>query len=369
MSYKVEKKRVLIIAANGMGNSGVPNVYMQIIRNLSDKCVFDLVITRADYYFKNEFLSFGGRLYLFEQKLLTNKLKRIFWRIFGASNYIKKKMAEIFKNKKYDIIHSFKESESWMYLKIAKKYGVKNRIIHNNRQKDNYKSIFSKLFIHLAIKKSLKYSTNNISVSNDAGRSFFGKAQFEIVHNTFDEKTFYFRESKNYQDYPFLLQIGTFLPVKNQLFSLDVLSILKTTFPRIKMLFVGKPYDSVYYSAFTKKIESLNLSENIIIQNDFEKKQDILDNVTYTLMPSIKEGLPLVAIESQSVGIKVFASKGVPNEINAGNVEFNELNQNLWASNIVEDFKKNFNKRKLVSMDNFSLEKFINCFIKLYSLI
>ena len=56
-------KRVLIVAADGLTKSGVPNVFINIIRNMSNKgYVFDvLYFDEKDAFYKKEIESFGGK--------------------------------------------------------------------------------------------------------------------------------------------------------------------------------------------------------------------------------------------------------------------------------------------------------------------
>lgn len=354
----MEKKKVLIIAANDMGNSGVPNVYMQIIRNLHDEYAFDILITREGYFYRNEFLSYGGSIYLIKEKIYKNKLKRIWWRLIGLPTQTKKELKRIFINTKYDIIHSFKESDSWIYFKEAKKYGINKRIIHNNRIKEKGDSLFSSLHIFLSLKKSIRLSTDKISVSKVSGISFFKNRHFEIIYNTFNEKEYYFTNNKNLGNSLTLLQIGTFLPLKNQLFSLDIISILVDEYPDLKAVFIGKIYDKKYYKLFIEKIDELHLSERIKIFDGDTNQKEILQQVTFTLMPSSTEGFSITAVESQACGIRVFASNGVPSEVDLGNITFLPLNANKWASEISESFRKHRNQRNKVDTTKFSRSAF-----------
>ncbi len=362
----MEKKKVLIIAANDMGNSGVPNVFMQIVRNLHDKYSFDIIVTRENYFYKDEFLSYGGNIFLIKEKFYKNKFKRIWWRLFGTNKNTKKELDQIFHLTKYDIVHSFKEAESWIYLREAKRFGIKKRIIHNNRQKEKAKSMFIEMFNSVSLKKSLRLSTDNVSVSEVSGKSFFGNNAFEILYNTYSEEKYFYRENAAKKNELTLLQVGTFLPLKNQVFSLDVTSLLKEKYPNIRAVFIGNVFDENFYSLFNKKLKKLNLHNNVDVLNGNVDQTEFLNKATFTLMPSICEGLSLTAIESQVCGIKVFASTGLPTEVDIGNVVFLPLDAELWANSIVYSFETRKNERIKVDSSKFSNKSFKEKMLLIY---
>lgn len=362
----MEKKNVLIIAANGMGNSGVPNVFMQIVRNLSNEYNFDILLTREDYYYRDEFLSFGGQIFLSKEKNFKNKFKRIIWRLIGSRCQVKKALKEIFKRKEYSIVHSFKESESGIYLKIAKKYGINRRIVHNNRQKENFSNFLLNLYQKRMISKTIKYSTNNISVSKLSGDSFFKDKQYRVVYNAINLDKYYFRDSVESSKLN-LLQIGTFLPLKNQIFSLEVIKILHDKYPNLTASFIGSIYDNNYYEKFVSLVEKFKLQNNVHIYDGNKEQSTFLDNATITMMPSTSEGLGLTIIESQACGITVFASSTITKEVDLGNVRYLDLDANRWAEEIDRYFLAHKNKRHQVDVSKFSSDAFSKAIRAIYS--
>lgn len=361
------KKRVLLIAANDMGNSGVPSVYMQIVRNLSDKYIFDIVITRENYFYKDEFLSYGGNIFLIKEKTYKSLSKRLWWRFFEMPKRIKEEMSNILLSNKYDIVHSFKETESCYYLQVAKKYNVNKRIVHNNRQFEMPNNILARQYIKYCLKKTLKYSTDNITISSPCGKTFFGKKSFSVIFDTYDENKYKFGRCLLKSEQLHLLQVGTFLPLKNQLFTLDVIKKISFQYPNVVISFIGKVFDKDYYNLFLQRIRALQLEKNVNIYEHNIDQLPILSTTTFTLVPSFKEGLSLTAIESQACGIKVFASNGVPLEVNCGNVIFLELNSDNWASEILKTFESVHNERTKVDMSKFSQTTFTSKIKTIYN--
>lgn len=362
----IERKRVLLIAANDMGKSGVPNVYMNIVRNLSNDYIFDIVISRENYYYKNEFLSYGGNIYLIKERLYNNKFKRIFWRLFGSPFVISNTLKGICKNNHYSIIHSFKGNESAPYFRIAKKFSINNRILHINSCWENTSNPLSQFFIKMERLKTIKYSTNHIAVSKLAGDTYFKNLKYNVIYNTYDEKDCVYCENDSQN--LVLLQIGTTMPIKNQLFSIQVLSKIKTIYPDCHLIFITTPYDSRYDRQCRKEIEKLKLWNNVTFLPPNINQNELYKQATFVLLPSLQEGFSLVTVESQARGVHTFISDTISKEIDCGNVSYLKLDTQLWAKTIIAYYKHNNNKRKKVDMSKFSLCRFIDSIYEIYNI-
>ena len=118
-------KKVLIVACNDLGNGGVQHVIMDIVRNLSDKFHFDIVLfSDKESYYEPEFKKYG-RIFRIPHKgangSFRSKLDKYirFHRLYLG---IKKILKE---NGPYDIIHCHMANAAYFYFKVAKKYGIK----------------------------------------------------------------------------------------------------------------------------------------------------------------------------------------------------------------------------------------------------
>ena len=352
----MKKEKILIIAANDLGKSGVPNVIMQIVRNLSEKYTFDILLTRNSDYYKREFLSYGGKIFTLNELKPSNKIKYFIWRIFKYKKETKKFLKKILLANNYLIIHSFKETDSWLYLKQGKKYGVKKRIIHNNRVISFPKNILKKYIVKNNIRKSIKNSTKLVSVSQQAGVSFFGKKSFNVILNSFEENKFKFLQTNPKKMN--IVQVGTFLPLKNQIFTIEVLKLIKEKYNDFLCFFIGTIYDKNYYEIFLSKVRKYNLDNNVKILNFNANQLEIFKDVAFSFIPSIEEGLSLVAIEAQACGIKVFASNTVPKDVDLGNVLFLDLDPKIWAKNFLLSVSKSYTRKK-IDTSKFSTKNFI----------
>ena len=83
-------------------------------------------------------------------------------------------------------------------------------------------------------------------------------------------------------------------------------------------------------------IEDLQLRDNINLLGFQPHVEQILPCCDYFLLPSKREGAPLVLIEAQAAGLTCFASDRVPDIVDCGGVTFIELEKTAdeWAEKI-----------------------------------
>ena len=118
----MEPIRILQVVPN-MNAGGLENLIMNIYRNIDRKKVqFDfLVHYEKRCFFDDEIEKLGGKIYRFSVREDNNVIKYI------------KDLKKFFKtHKEYKVIHGHMASLGFIYLKIAKKYGVPIRIAHSH---------------------------------------------------------------------------------------------------------------------------------------------------------------------------------------------------------------------------------------------
>lgn len=313
------KKRVLLTSPAALNNGGVQHVIMTIVRNLSKLYNFDILVFN-DYqnFYKNEFLSYGGRIYLFNRNQHKSLLKKLIARFVYNKN-LYSFCLNLFSYNKYDIIHCNNQFSSGVILKAAKKYKVPIRICHSHgtyKSEGLIRDIF-KEFDRISIRKC---SNCLIACSMLSGQSFFGNnSKFRIIYNSYDEKKISF--SNKSPSNLTLVQIGMFGDNKNQSFSLDVLYNLRFKIPNVILRLVGTG-DS---SFLLNKVHQLNLQKNVIFHNHDIDKSFLFENSTYLIMPSKSEGFPITLLEAQASGMYCFASNSIVDSVNCGGVIFCKL--------------------------------------------
>lgn len=352
-----------------MSLSGVPVVYMSIIRNLHEEYKFDIILLKDnDMYFKEEFLSYGGNLHIFNCQKPRNFFKKIVWFLGGFNKKAKKFLREKIDLSKYCAIHSFNETQSYPFLKEAKRCGIKTRIIHFNSPDSAYprpNSLKSKIIRKNQI-HSLKLCTNLIFVSKQCLKYSDYKNKGVVIYNTFDESK-YTGIIQNTTNSFCLCQVGTIAARKNLLFSLKVLKNIKETYPNVKLMIVGKEVEDGYLNILKEFITKNELSDNVAFLPTNFDQNELFKQTTFSILPSTLESFGLVLIEAQICGIHCFASNLLPKDTDMGNIDYLELDEKLWSERIISCYEKNGNRRKEpINKDRFLTKTFISQIKDLY---
>ncbi len=245
---------------------------------------------------------------------------------------------KLVKRTQYDAIHIHANSSLVsILLKIAKKNGVKIRIVHSHSTSCNFPLINKFLW-----KKIIKYSTKRLACSNDAGRHMFGCNDFSFVPNGIDEAKCRYsqndrkviREKYGIGDEYLIGHIGTFSDVKNHEFLLRIFHELKKENFNFKAIFIG---DGPLKENIINLSDDLNLKENIIFAGKIPAAYTYISAMDLFVLPSKFEGLPVCMIEAQSVGVPVIYSNTISDQIrvNENIMSLPIDDHKVWANEII----------------------------------
>ena len=266
----------------------------------------------------------------------------IFWEVFYSWKFIRKNINH------YSLLHTF--GNTWTIGFLTWYFAKRNKPIirelcndMNNPlypiQAQNYmRPIFKKNnTLIIAISKRLEILAKRFDLKNIWQRP-----------NPVDENKFFIDYKKKYflrnkltkfnQDDVVLNLVANFIDRKNQLFALDVLSLLPKKF---KLILAGplKTENNMYYQNLLNKITSLRLNDRVEIQTGFiDNFDEYLKCSDVFLFPSKAEGLGTPILESQACGVPVVSNyiKNITDTIikkNKGGY-FLELNAKRWAKTI-----------------------------------
>lgn len=319
-------------------SSGVSSIVMNIYRNINKKYIqFDfLVSNRTSQSYENEIKKLGGRIFYSGNPLS-------FKTIVSACKFNK----DFFKKHKddYVAVHLHSPTICEMTVKYAKKYGVRNIIIHS------HSSMFSKNIIKKNINKILKlnltkYGNLFFACSTEAaiflyGRNFCKNNRVEIIKNGVDPAKFEFKENvrrdirnkNNRNDKSVVAHVSNFSPIKNVEFLIPVIEDVSTTNKNILFLFIG---DGPTRSKLERTLKDNNLIDYCVFLGSIDNVNYYLNAVDFLLLPSIKEGLPVCVVEAQANGLPCFVSESVTREVKVKNVEFLKLDKKLWSNKILD---------------------------------
>ena len=362
-------KRVLLIADSNMSLSGVPVVFMSIVRQLHKEYIFDIIVLKDnDMYFEQEFLSYGGKVFRFNCTKPNNIFSKLQWLVKKYPNAVKKFLKNNLDLKEYAVIHSFHEGFSYPFLHEAEKAGVKNRILHICSAKSAYPKdkTFSQLMFDWYQKKAMKCCTKIAFVSQKSLELNNYKNKGIVLYNIYDENK-YGEITKCVHNNLVLTQIATFSHRKNQLFSLSIIKEIKKEYPNVTFNIVGSEIEEGYLQKMKDYIQDSNLDSNVRFLGNKVDRIELNKETSFILYPSTMESFGLVLIESQACGIHCFANKNIPTDADMGNTDFLDLDTKSWSSKIIFHFKQNGNKRQEpINKDKFSTSQFIKTLESMY---
>lgn len=328
----MEKKSILLIVGSNLCEAGVPGVIMYIVRNLYTKYTFDvLCFDEEEGFFDKEFLSYGGKI--IRKNLVRYEENKISYLL--RSKCINQILKEIFKRKKYEIVHCNCGIESGICLKTAHDFNIKIRIAHAhgtyNRKGRNY---LLRLYNYRNKRRIVQYATERIACSSIAGETLFLGKSFENVLNPVN-LSIYDGIIKKKHSGIHLLQIGYYCSNKNQMFSAKVVKWLLEHGYEVMMYFIGFINDEKYYAQLKQYVIENHMEKNIkYLPSDYDKSK-AFEWADYCLLPSNSEGLSLVSLEAQASKTKCIMSKHISRDADFGFAEYIEYNNvEAWAEYI-----------------------------------
>ena len=319
-----------------MNQGGIETLLMNLYRNIDRSIVqFDfLVHSNNEGYFNKEIISLGGKIYS-----IINPFS-----LKGMFQYNKELSSFFKKHTEYTIVHSHMNTFSGIILSVAKNAGVNIRIAHSHATGISNPirrpmGIIAKHFGEDAI-------TNSFACSRDAAKWNFNKTSEKtyIFKNTIDIEKYRFskktrmlyRNKLGLKNKHVVGHIGRFDKIKNHSFLIDIHAKLIKKQENTVLLLIGEGPLLTYIQ---KKVHDLNIDNSVIFlgnRNDVEK---LLCAMDLFILPSINEGLGIVAIEAQTSGLPCFVSDALPPETKVSSLlNYLPLSKgtDYWASYIQE---------------------------------
>jgi len=219
-----------------------------------------------------------------------------------------------------DVVHIHKNSAANIIpVILAKKCKIRKIIVHSHNTAPSTGKI--SVLLHKINKPYLNRMADvRLACSIEAGKWLFGKEQFEIMTNGVLTDKFCYNESvrKNKRqelniDKSTLVigSIGRFVKQKNQLRAVDIFAEFTKIQSNAVLLFVGEGELRPQIEKYTKE---KNLTEKIKFLGIRYDIPELLMAMDCFLMPSLHEGLPIVAVEAQAAGLPLILADTVSSE-------------------------------------------------------
>ena len=236
------------------------------------------------------------------------------------------------------------------YLKYAKKYGIKHRIIHSHNSQNMDTTLRG--ILHKINKNRIEnYATDFWACSKDAAEWFYKKDLANkaiIIHNAIDVSKMKFdltkrnevRNDYSLDTFEVIGNVGRLHFQKNQEFIIAIFNELQKENKNYKLVLVGQGEDEI---KLKQKVSELKLEESVIFTGVQSDIQAWLSAFDFFLFPSRFEGLSIAGLEAQANGLPVLCSSKVnPIELKVNdNFQFCSLENPIdeWKKGIVEGLK------------------------------
>ncbi len=315
-------------------SGGVQSVVMNTYRKIDKKLVqFDFAVYDAPdtNSYQPEIEQMGGRV--ISVKGLAQAGIIGFYRQF----------VDLFQKHQYDAVHAHNIHHNGLILKAAKKAGIPIRISHSHQSFDERNESFvRKVFVNYLKLLNNRSATRRVACSDLAGYYLYGKkVSFIILPNAVGIEAYHkliskleLRKLYGYDDNKkIIIHIGRFCAPKNQKFLIEIMKHLESE--GVILLIVG---DGELKEDILNLIKSESLNKCIKYLGLRDDVPQLLKMSDLMLLPSIHEGLPVVAVEAQAAGCMSYLSDRITKQadLGVGLVKYLSIDDaQLWVSEIL----------------------------------
>lgn len=332
---------------SALNNAGTEAVVMNYYRHIDrSKIQFDfLVLNTEKGFYEKEITELGGKIFKIPS-FRQNPIK------------CARQRKKFFKENKYDIVEVHSPSAlRYAYCKLAKKSGAKVIFhIHSISNKAGF-------LIRYARRQIEKYCDETVTCSQEAANSVLGKNADKVVFNAIDYDKYKFNEEKRniIREYYRISDkdcvighIGRYTKVKNQTFLLKVFKEIIQVTPNLRLLLKGFGDLEEEIKEFIKEN---GLENEVILADDKFTVAELYNAFDLFVLPSLYEGLPVVAIEAQANGLRCVVSENVTKEMDISKENtFLELDINKWAKAINQFEFKRLSEKFVFSTTGYDIE-------------
>lgn len=316
-----ECKRILHVL-HSVNCGGTETLLMNIYRRINrSEYQFDFLVNRFDtMHYEEEIEALGGKL--FRMKFLTQVSPPI---------YARRLKRFFLQHPEYQVVHSHLETTTGLILHAAETAGVPVRIAHSHNTR--YPRTGVAAWPENAYKKYCKtlivpHSTHLFACSSAAATWLFGDAdkRATIIKNGTDTHRFAFqpelrREVRNAlgiaETTVVYGHVGRFYDQKNHFFLIEAFERCVRRRPDSLLMAVG---DGELRNTVENEVRKKRLTDRVLflgIRDDVDRLMQAMD---VFVLPSKFEGLPLVIVEAQAVGLPCLVSSAIESEADMGGV-------------------------------------------------
>lgn len=308
----MKKIKVLMLVPNLFVANGVASFVMNYLRNLNhDEVQVDIASYKeGDSVYYAEVEAAGGKMFFLPG--IKNLPEHV------------KVCNKILSDGRYDIIHDNTLHISIPMMWCAKKAGVPVRILHSHNSKmgETPAKAFRNRFFLPALRS---LATNYAACSQLAGHAMFGNREFTVIPNVIQTEKYRFdpivrkqvRQNMNAQDKVVVGTVGRLAEQKNPFFAIDVFAKLLKKVPDAEYWWAGSGPLQEQVKTYVEEKKLTNYVKLLGSRND---TVELYQGMDVFFLPSLFEGLSIVTVEAQAMGLPCVVSDVIPPE-----AEYTEL--------------------------------------------
>jgi len=241
----------------------------------------------------------------------------------------RKNFLRIMRENSYDAVHSHVHHFSGYALRLAAGAGVPLRIAHSHsdtRELEREAGLARSLYLALMKSWINKYAGLGLAASSQAASALFGPEWKDhpgrrVLYCGIDlsafEKVVDRAEARKEFGMPadaFVIgHVGSLIKLKNHSFILDVLGEALKRDDSVRLLLVG---DGPERPSIMKKSEKLGVADKVTLAGSRADAPRLMKGaMDVAVLPSLREGLPLVGLEAQAAGLPLVLSDLITGEV------------------------------------------------------
>ena len=279
-------------------------------------------------------------------------------------------MADLFsKHPDYQIVEAHNGALGVYALHAAKRNRVPVRIFHAHGA-----SIAKDLKypLKLVCRKLLPLNMNQHFTCGEASakcyftKRVFAEGDYVLIPNAIELDRFLFnaeirekiRKENGLEDKHVVGNVVNYTPPKNHMFLIGVFAELKKKDPQACLVLIG---GGEHMEAVKRRAQELGVADSVRFMGSLSNANEWYQAFDVFVMPSLREGLPLVGIEAQAADLPCFFSTSVTSEVGIlDKTCFIDLKQGSekWAEAIQGAFKnqERTNVRQILAEHGYDIE-------------
>ena len=342
--------------------SGLGAVVYNYYRNIPEQYIFDFVVVEESKgYFTDYFRSRGGNI------SLVPPLKK------GLIAYFKS-LIQVLKSKDYSVIHCHLGEKSIFFLFFSYLFGYKKRILHIHSSVKP-ETIAEKFKRKLLTNLCKLFATDCFACGKESAKWFYNDIhRIFVMRNAIDLYKYKYseiirnniRKELNLENRFIIGNVGRLSFEKNHTFMLEVFKEIKSRNRNAYLLLVGEGNE---IENIKSKIRHYNLDDSVMLFGLSDKVNEILNAFDLFLLPSLSEGVPLVAVEALANGLPVVCSDIITKEIKVNeHVKYISLKKSAkeWADEILNITIQRNDNFKVLEEYGFNIKKEASTLIEKY---